>query len=447
VCSALILGLLLPASGARGQAAPSCPPSASYCSVRTLFLPPIDGSGTLLIGSSDSADGDVLAMSGSSTFLSGNIQQAFDVGFAFQHRSGFTFGVGAPLALLPREGGGLRTSAALTGDLRVPIVQPTAGQFGGFAAHALLRAQTPGLVSGEAAGDSSAFELRALLSWRAFIVHFQPTVGILVQPDRPGETWRIPFGGAVNLHFAPPSWNDDARPRLFVEWLLYGGERWSHAAAAGLAFHFKDGSFSFGVGGAQIEGTDSLFLRFSWTARALVGDSDGDGVPDDVDQCRFVPEDRDNDRDEDGCPEDREAGRGMSDTDSICTTAAPALGPAQGALALESKDLAVPSTKRLLAALAPEICEPSFRGYLSSDSPSLAEAAKQAIIDFTGRAEAVSVVAPAAWDAVVSRVGGRSVGTASPSGGRARVVDYKPPASGRGSSLHVLIVGGAKGEP
>lgn len=402
--------------------------------MRTLFLPPIDGSGTLLIGSSDSADGDVLAMAGSSTFLSGSTAQAFDVGFALRHRSGFTLGAGVPLALLPGAGGGLRTSAAIAGDLRVPIVQPTAGQFGGFAAHALLRAQTPGLVSGEAAGDSSAFELRALLSWRAFIVHFQPTVGFLVQPGRPGETWRIPFGGAVNLHFAPPSWNDDARPRLFVEWLLYGGERWSHTAAAGLAFHFKDGSFAFGVGGSQLEGTDSFFLRFSWTARAVVGDSDGDGVPDDVDRCPFVPEDKDADRDEDGCPEDREAGRGISDTESVCAAAAPAVRPSPGALALESQALSASSTKRLLAALAPEICGSTFRGYLSSDSPSLAEAGRQAIIDFTGRAEAVSVVAPAAWGAVVSRLWAG-----------ARTVDFGPPAPEPGSALHVVIAAAAKG--
>lgn len=47
-------------------------------------------------------------------------------------------------------------------------------------------------------------------------------------------------------------------------------------------------------------------------------DRDGDGVVDDRDVCPDVPEDRDGDRDEDGCPE-RSRGTAVAPTAPVCT--------------------------------------------------------------------------------------------------------------------------------
>ena len=47
-------------------------------------------------------------------------------------------------------------------------------------------------------------------------------------------------------------------------------------------------------------------------------DSDGDGIPDDVDQCPNEPEDYDGFQDEDGCPDPDNDGDGIPDVDDLC---------------------------------------------------------------------------------------------------------------------------------
>lgn len=66
------------------------------------------------------------------------------------------------------------------------------------------------------------------------------------------------------------------------------------------------------VGVPMIEGVVAL----GWAPRAH--DGDGDGVPDDVDQCPELPEDHDGIQDDDGCPEDDADGDGVLDTDDAC---------------------------------------------------------------------------------------------------------------------------------
>jgi hypothetical protein len=57
-------------------------------------------------------------------------------------------------------------------------------------------------------------------------------------------------------------------------------------------------------------------LGFGWAPRSH--DRDGDGVPDDVDQCPDLPEDRDGIQDQDGCPEDDADGDGVPDDQDAC---------------------------------------------------------------------------------------------------------------------------------
>lgn len=60
-------------------------------------------------------------------------------------------------------------------------------------------------------------------------------------------------------------------------------------------------------------------LSLGWTPRTH--DRDGDGVPDDVDQCPDLPEDRDGIQDDDGCPEDDADGDGIPDDQDACPLA------------------------------------------------------------------------------------------------------------------------------
>lgn len=57
-------------------------------------------------------------------------------------------------------------------------------------------------------------------------------------------------------------------------------------------------------------------FSLGWAPRAH--DRDADGVPDDVDECPDLPEDKDGIQDNDGCPEDDADGDGVLDPDDAC---------------------------------------------------------------------------------------------------------------------------------
>jgi OmpA-OmpF porin, OOP family len=57
-------------------------------------------------------------------------------------------------------------------------------------------------------------------------------------------------------------------------------------------------------------------VAVEWSPR--VHDQDGDGVPDERDECPDLPEDRDGIQDADGCPEDDADGDGVVDPDDAC---------------------------------------------------------------------------------------------------------------------------------
>jgi hypothetical protein len=57
-------------------------------------------------------------------------------------------------------------------------------------------------------------------------------------------------------------------------------------------------------------------VSLGWAPR--VHDRDGDGIPDDVDECPDLPEDRDRIQDEDGCPEDDADSDGILDPQDAC---------------------------------------------------------------------------------------------------------------------------------
>jgi len=89
---------------------------------------------------------------------------------------------------------------------------------------------------------------------------------------------------------------------------------------------------AFGRGVTSAPGTPSwrgvLAVTFAPTAERLVGsrraagDSDHDGIPNDVDKCPDEPEDKDGFEDEDGCPDWDNDGDGISDAKDKCPNVA-----------------------------------------------------------------------------------------------------------------------------
>ncbi|HEX4445663.1 MAG TPA: thrombospondin type 3 repeat-containing protein [Polyangiaceae bacterium] len=71
-----------------------------------------------------------------------------------------------------------------------------------------------------------------------------------------------------------------------------------------------------GLDGAIGVPTVRAMVAFQWSPRRH--DRDGDGVPDERDECPDLPEDRDGVQDADGCPEDDADGDGILDTDDAC---------------------------------------------------------------------------------------------------------------------------------
>ncbi len=67
-----------------------------------------------------------------------------------------------------------------------------------------------------------------------------------------------------------------------------------------------------------LDGTGPVFRFDSATCSGTLADTDGDGVPDLIDQCDDQPEDHDNIKDSDGCPEEDADGDGVLDATDNC---------------------------------------------------------------------------------------------------------------------------------
>jgi len=102
-----------------------------------------------------------------------------------------------------------------------------------------------------------------------------------------------------------------------------GGENYFPLEAiAGIKLYLGKNSFlSLGGGYGLIPGAGASPAPRAFIAIILepnLGDRDGDGIKDDVDDCPDDPEDEDQFQDEDGCPEDDNDRDGIKDWDDAC---------------------------------------------------------------------------------------------------------------------------------
>jgi OOP family OmpA-OmpF porin len=127
------------------------------------------------------------------------------------------------------------------------------------------------------------------------------------------QEWEIGLHGALPAGPVAPFGLGDPGASSLSPLLLVAGNR----IALG---HYRDTyvlvGADFGLDHAAGVPAFRAVLSFGWAPRTH--DRDSDGVPDDVDECPDLPEDRDGIQDADGCPEDDADGDGVLDPQDAC---------------------------------------------------------------------------------------------------------------------------------
>jgi hypothetical protein len=247
-----------------------------------------------------------------------------------------TAGVGdvsllAKATVVSNEKDGLRAGLGLAAlaDVSFPTA-PRSSFMGDGAVTASLRWLAEYSVGIAAARVSLGFLLRP--DWRTgsdgaageiTVGHSLPwSVGLVLRPKAvlptidPGDRqeWEIAAHGALPAGpIAPFGWGSDHGATALSPALLALDDR------VALGRH-RDAYVLLGVdiGLDDAIGVPTVrgVVSFGWAPR--VHDRDADGVPDDVDQCPDLPEDRDHIQDQDGCPEDDADGDGIPDEVDAC---------------------------------------------------------------------------------------------------------------------------------
>jgi outer membrane protein OmpA-like peptidoglycan-associated protein len=150
-----------------------------------------------------------------------------------------------------------------------------------------------------------------------------------VNPDpnylTPGSDFQygqlLTFGAGASLRVAQPL---DLVAEVYGNQVLSGfgtGGALSVEAIGGLKIFVERNSYLMLAGGAGFTGgwsSADVRAMLGFIFEPSIGDRDGDGMRDDVDQCPDEPEDFDNFSDEDGCPEPDNDRDGILDEDDEC---------------------------------------------------------------------------------------------------------------------------------
>jgi len=240
------------------------------------------------------------------------------------------------------------------GDLgftgKLALVKPTAGDLGGFALglHELITVPTGERASflGEGAVTSTT---RLLAEYRLLVlgIHLSGGVKLRAETERfacgqaPVEIetacrqrigHEIPFG--FGFSFRPQALGIDTAGRftLYLEGTghlpLYPMHPFQASTLAafeiGGGTRVKLGDFSLlaGLSTSMVGGIGAgplrAILSIGWAPR--VRDADKDGIPDEIDQCRELAEDKDGFEDQDGCPDGDNDDDGVPDSEDKCPT-------------------------------------------------------------------------------------------------------------------------------
>jgi hypothetical protein len=255
-----------------------------------------------------------------------------------------------PTAATTRAIGTYALPAQAFGDLgligKVTLIRPTHGELGGFALALDDRFTVPTGDTGSFMGEGAVTnEARLLAEYRLVFIGVHAAAGFKARGHREDFACQgvdasvcksrfgheIPLGIGVSFRPEVLGIDDKGRMTWFVEMnghlpagpiapfkstpasslQLDAAARFAVGADVSILAGVQTALLG-GVGDAPVRG----LLSVSWAPRNH--DKDGDGVPDDVDQCPELPEDRDGFQDADGCPDADNDGDGIPDKLDRC---------------------------------------------------------------------------------------------------------------------------------
>ena len=267
-------------------------------------------------------------------------QVSMDYGFGIGVGERLAFGLSLPTVLY--ENGthedviGASLPHTALGDLRLNLKATLlpGGELGGFSLAALGAVTLPtGNARSYVAEQAATGELRLLSELRLIAIAVRATAGVKVRGSEEtfvGQTFgnEIPWG--LGLMLRPQALGMDEKGRW--EWSLEGhgalaltpsfASKAESPAALSLSARYTPGAVSF-IAGAEVpldsavgQATVRAVLGIGWAPR--VHDQDGDGIPDEVDQCPELAEDKDGFEDSDGCPDFDNDDDGVPDDSDRC---------------------------------------------------------------------------------------------------------------------------------
>ncbi len=211
-------------------------------------------------------------------------------------------------------------------------------EMGGFGLAALARVTLP-------TGDRTSFvgegattsELRVLGEFRLIAFALQASAGFKVRTEHRtfgAKTWgeEIPWGAALAFRPQVVGWDNAGHWTWYLEThgalpagpdVPFTSKAQSPAMlGASARYGFHDFALFGGFEGPLDSAVGVPLLRaigsLQWAPR--IQDADGDGVPDDVDECPDLAEDNDGFEDNDGCPDFDNDDDGVPDAQDQCPT-------------------------------------------------------------------------------------------------------------------------------
>jgi OOP family OmpA-OmpF porin len=231
---------------------------------------------------------------------------------------------------------------------KVVLVKPTAGKMGGFALALHDRFTVPTGDRGSFLGEGHVTNTTRFLAEIRFLVialHLAGGVKLRAESERflCAHVPTKPEDGCPQVfqHELPYSFGLSFRPQALG---IDSGGRWTFLfegqghqplyptspfkrntlmnaleVGTGARYAFGDayvmGGVAFGAYGLG-SGQVRAMLTLGYAPR--VKDEDGDGIPDEDDQCRELPEDKDGFEDQDGCPDGDNDNDGVPDSEDQC---------------------------------------------------------------------------------------------------------------------------------